>query len=176
MKIFVTILLVCFFAFDSIGIYFLFDHEIFTAKSEAHESMRSPSKELVTITISKKSCDLPWWIGTHEFRYHNQMYDVVGIVEKKNEVIYTCYHDEHEESVVSDLLNHVKDVADPVSSRHSSRKLRREFDKYFSNQQTAVMNDQFVFGVAPDNILLPHDLFYRNTLTQPPNSVVPNLL
>lgn len=132
--------------------------------------MQSPSNELVTITISKISNDLPYWTGTHEFRYHNEMYDVVGSMESNNEIIYTCYQDEKEESIVSALIKKVKDPTGPLSSRHSSRKVRREFDKYFSGQLLPASPQQFTASLHVADMLLPHDLCCLNTPTQPPNA------
>lgn len=140
------------------------------AKEEANEAMCSPSDELITITISKISTDRPCWTGAHEFRYHDEMYDVVGTMENNNEIIYTCYQDEKEESIVSALIKKVKDPTGPLSSRHSSRKVRREFDKYFSGQFLPASPQQLTASLHAADMLLPHDLFYMNPLTQPPNT------
>ena len=143
---------------------------MFTAKEEASEAIQSPSNDFVTITISKMSNDRPCWIGAHEFRYHNEMYDVVGTMENNNEIIYTCYQDEKEESIVSELIKKVKGPTGPLSSRHSSRKIRREFDKYFSGQLLPASPQQLTASLHAEDMLLPHDLFYMNPLTQPPNT------
>lgn len=170
-RTFVTILLICFFVFDSVGFYFLFENKILTAKSDAEEAIHSPQADLVTLTIPKISEGEISWTGTHEFSYHREMYDVVNVVEKSDVTIYTCYTDKQEERAISDLSIHLKNITEPVSPGKPAKEPPKEFDKYFPREVMVVVRHTFIFSVAKPDTLLPVDLFHGLPLTQPPNII-----
>lgn len=64
---------------------------------------------LIKFTFSKfdltnKNISLQF-IKKDEFRYNNQMYDIVEKIESKDSVTYVCYHDIKEMLQVSALMN-----------------------------------------------------------------------
>ncbi|MBK9731042.1 MAG: hypothetical protein IPO83_07120 [Chitinophagaceae bacterium] len=173
MRTFTIILLICFFLFDSLGFYFLFENKMLIAKSDAGKMMKRPEgkNELVTIIISKNSQDQFSWNDDHEFQYKNEMYDVVSIKENGNLLIYTCYHDVNEANAVSELVDHVKNTKDPCSSRNASKKNRWETDKYFTMQMLMDVHQHKVNSSCEEYSQLPPDLIHCIILTQPPNCI-----
>ncbi|MEP7129296.1 MAG: hypothetical protein ABI729_10525 [Chitinophagales bacterium] len=173
MRTFTIILLVCFFLFDALGFYFLFENKMLIAKSDAEEIMYAPAhkNELVTIIISKNSAGQLSWNDDHEFLYKSEMYDVVSVEENGNLIIYTCYHDENEARAISELVDHVKNNKDPFSSRNASKKNRWETDKYFTMQMLMDVHQQKVISSCEEYSQLPPDLIHCIILTQPPNCI-----
>lgn len=131
----------------------------------------SQQKKMVTIVIDKNSEKKVSWMDDHEFRYYNKMYDVVSATDSGNQVVYTCYEDENETNVVSELVNHIKNVASPYSSRNTSLKDHWPTDKYFSLQLKISIQSVQATSCGRDILLLPPDIVYCIIPTQPPDCI-----
>ena len=168
MKAFVSILLVGFFLFDSLGFYFLFQNQISGARSEAGETMRHERNEWIVLNIPKNAIHEMIWVNAHEFSYGNEMYDLIEQEDAGNEMIFTCYHDKKEGSIISMLTERLKGTADKSSPNSDSTVSLKTFDKYVSDHIVYLSANETFITLNSKHFTRPHSLFYPIVPTPPP--------
>ncbi len=171
MRVFTAIILVCFFLFDALGYYFLFENKMLAAKSEAEEVMHDgiPQRDLTTIVFSAEAAARLSWNDDHEFFYNHELYDVVNVKQTGNRIIYTCYHDENERSIISDYISGLKRNMHPAAPRNTSRKNSLPADKYCCLYLRVSIHPSNIFATGTSYIKCAPGPVYSNVPLQPPD-------
>ncbi len=112
MKRVAAILIVLLFAFQSAGVFLLFQVKQQEIRSEIKQRIKQgvPEEELVVLTfpnaVLKSSGDDFRWIHEREFIYHGQLYDIVKRVPGSDSTTFHCISDE-EETLLFKNLDHM---------------------------------------------------------------------
>lgn len=125
MKKIISFLLIFIFLYGIIGFYLNFEIEQFHIKGEIKEKIihNLPDNKLILITISSADKEkITWTEFDKEFRFKNNMYDVVRIKIKGNTTYYYCFNDEKERNLFVNLDKLVKDQTDNSQSRTIQKK------------------------------------------------------
>jgi hypothetical protein len=84
--------------------------------------------ERISFDLSNVSNQIVWTRKGKEFRYKNEMYDVVKAELKKNKVTYLCIHDKDEKELTQVFNTLVKD--NNSSNKKNDINLLKDLSKY----------------------------------------------
>lgn len=136
MRKLLSIALVFVFLLNTSGVYIYFKIKQRQIRREIKQKIKQnlDDDELVTICQNKTNKTDFKWKGTHEFSYHNTLYDVVR-VEKNSlgEVIYKCINDKDEEKLFSNLDELVKNSGKDHKGENYIEKILKYFAGYIIN-------------------------------------------
>lgn len=134
-----------------------------------------PDSELVKISISTKSeNEQEWFENGKEFRYKDQMYDVVRIVRSVNEIIYFCIQDRNEQKlrqklnqyIISQLTDHLQGKG--KGEQQLNKTVKSDFIETKTNQLSEnCETDILIFLNQPKPISV-----FREILTPPPEFII----
>lgn len=109
-KIF-TLFILFLFVFNIFGYYLPYLVLLSEVKSEMEEKMNEDNagKFMVSLTFSLKGNEQPEWKEEgKEFRYKDEMYDVVKAEKHNDKITYYCLKDKEEKELVSNFNNLIK--------------------------------------------------------------------
>ena len=146
-KIFLFTFLIIF-LFNFAGYFIVFKVEQYQIKSEIEAKITAgiETEALTIITIEKSDFQSVEWVeGNKEFRYKGGLYDVVKNTETRKTITYYCISDLKEESLFSDLDEHIHvNVAN--NSQKSSKKLNNHVIKlYFLNTRPILIPQELAY-------------------------------
>ena len=99
-KITAVILLFCLF-FTLLGHHLIFRLRLFDIKKEMKERLRdSPTKDVVVLYFSEDEIHLLEWEDDYEFRFGNEMYDVIDQKKEGGRFILRCIPDTKETALL----------------------------------------------------------------------------
>lgn len=95
-----------------------------------------PEKDLVYFQFHKsiltKSSSEFRWIKKNEFRYKNEMYDIVDVSYNSDSVIFKCIHDFKESKLLASFDKYLIDLLkDDSTKRNEFIGLIKSFDNYY---------------------------------------------
>jgi hypothetical protein len=86
-------------------------------------SRQMPHEQVTLITITQKKSDRLTWIEKNkEFRYENNMYDVIKIKRRNDTTFYYCFNDTRERNLISYLKELVQEQSDHSKSKPPHKK------------------------------------------------------
>ena len=115
-------------------------HE-FRREAEARRHAALPAAALVRIAVGRESAQARElvWHESNEFSLRGHLFDVVRQDARRDSVVYLCWPDQGEETLLANLGEHVREYAHPDNStRKSAKKL---FD-YLSKVQFLLPADE----------------------------------
>lgn len=140
MKKYLTFFILVLFLFNIFGYYVPY----LLLRSEIHTEMRrklegtSEDKALTKLTFSLKgkSEKVEWKEEGKEFRYKDEMYDIVKTVMHKDSITYLCLRDEDEENLI---YNFSKLIKDNLGNNSKSKNITvKELSKYHFNNSNKI--------------------------------------
>lgn len=157
-----------------VGFFPLFKFLQFRIRQEMKMTIRQglPEEKLFILSFSE-GAKLDWTRKGHEFRYNNQMFDVVKQKTIKGRIIYWCINDEEEEQLLTGLDNLVKKQMDDENSPFGNavKILLKVFSQlYFSEKRDDIIPVSMVQEIHLCNQAVPSSVFAK-TETPPPKFV-----
>lgn len=117
-----SILLLCLFAFNLAGFFFVFKVQQYRIRREIKQYIKQgvPENELALITVTPENENQLDWKHKKEFRYKGTMYDVVRKeIINKTTIIYHCVTDTQETVLFAHLDEMVSKNMDPKNDQNS---------------------------------------------------------
>jgi hypothetical protein len=90
--------------FSMIGYHAFFHFQIATAKTEMRALLKTQKRhaDVTEFSFNKKEFVELEWENAHEFRYHNEMYDVIEQKEIDGKLIIRCISDKKETALLNE--------------------------------------------------------------------------
>ncbi len=156
------------FLFNVAGYFILFKVEHFQIKHEIRSKIEKGifTEFLTVITINKSErSSIEWLESDQEFRYKNNLYDVVRFTKTENTISYYCINDSEEESLFSDLTEHVNTHVATNNSQKRSKKAENHIIKlyFLPIQKSVIPVTQIVSVVFPVQFANTSVVFEKQT-------------
>ncbi len=168
--------LLAIFLFNTMGYFIAFQAMQFQIKShvisEINLGIKTDAETIITINKNDIS-KIDWEESGKEMVYNNKRYDIVKSTENNNSITYYCINDTQEETLYSNLDEHINMhiATNKPTTSHSSKNLVNDVVKiFFANQY------QFSFtNKATSVCFLPFRVNYTSesiTTNSPPPQFV----
>ncbi len=111
MKKVLSILFIFIFLYNITGYFAVFKILQFKIRQEVeHEIKENPyAKNIVIISIpNKEIASLRWTKQGKEFKYKNELYDIVRRKSTKGKTIFYCFQDKKEKKLFTNLSHHIQ--------------------------------------------------------------------
>lgn len=137
MKRALAILLLITFAFNFIGVGFVYNAWLISIKQNVKQKIKKEYKGKKTVVkIPKSWSDAPpadfKWHEEREFEYRGQMYDVIKKETHGDEIWYYCHWDKAETKLLNNLSQYVTDyLQQHPSDKQKESTLQAYLDKLF---------------------------------------------
>lgn len=144
MKKVLSILLLLIFLYNLTGYYVVFRVLQYRVRREIKYRIKQNISDdelvLISISITDDKC-LTWTKPNKEFRYKEEMYDIVRQETKEDMILYYCVHDFKESKLFSDLDGHVqRHIADNPKQRKKAENLLKKVTKDYFFQVLIINN------------------------------------
>jgi hypothetical protein len=103
------LLLICL-GLTILGYHLVFNFQLAAVKSEIKELLKTQkdNNNVVQITLSDHENKQVYWENENEFRYNNEMYDVIEKKVKGNDIIIRCIPDKKETALLNEYQKNNK--------------------------------------------------------------------
>ncbi len=132
--------LLAIFLFNTMGYFIAFQAMQYQIKSSIisaiNNGIKTDSETIITINKSDVS-KINWEESGKEMVYNNKRYDIVKSTENNNSITYYCINDTQEETLYSNLDEHINMhiATNKPTTSHSSKNLVNDVVKiFFTNQ------------------------------------------
>jgi uncharacterized protein (UPF0333 family) len=161
--------------FNVVGYFIVFKVEQFQVKSEIKSAIRAglSTEALVIINIDKSDAgSIEWMEFGEEFRFKDNLYDVVKYTETKKTITYYCINDSREESLFSNLTEHINIHVATNNAQKDSKKLNKHVIKlYFLTVQQSVLPATCMFINLPPKTIIFASATIKKLIPPPPELV-----
>ncbi len=140
MRKYIALLILSVFLFNIEGYYLLFCVLQYSIKKEVRQEIRKGLKDedlTVIIMPENDEAGIIWLKPGKEFRYNDEMYDVVKIHYKHQKKYYHCITDKKEKQLIADFQKSHN------SKSESEKKIKRTFTYNFYPQQFTYINNLY---------------------------------
>ena len=140
MKKVLPIVLLAIFLFNVGGYFIAFKVEQYQEKEKIELEIKAGvnKEDLSKIVINKADlASVEWTEADQEMRYNNSLFDVVRSEETPTTMIYYCINDSKEDSLITDLDNHINThvIANNKTEKNSKKSTDNVTKLYFSTKQ-----------------------------------------
>jgi len=114
------------FLFNIMGCYFVFSYSRYLVRSEMRRCIRAGYFERSATILKIKNpshCKEFERIGRDEFRYRNNLYDIVSEFRSGDTTIFICINDKKEEQLLAGFHRFIESTAfqnNPAKARHAA--------------------------------------------------------
>lgn len=157
------------FAWGILGFFIQKEVEHLFVKVEMQELMQSKApKEKVVLTFSAEEYQELVWIKSHEFKYKNDMYDVVSSEQEDDTIIVECFKDSKEKEFYEELK---EELDEEEHQSKNSKRLILKLNKtpFFNTVENVCFNfseAEFHVNYTPYKRLNPHG--FKSEVKSPP--------
>lgn len=157
------------FAWGILGFFIQKEVEHLLVKVEMQELMQSKApKEKVVLTFSAEEYQELVWIKSHEFKYKNEMYDVVSSEQEGDTIIVECFKDSKEKEFYKELE---EELDEEEHQSKNSKRLILKLNKtpFFNTVENVCFNFsevEFHVNYTPYKRLTPQG--FKSEVKSPP--------
>jgi hypothetical protein len=157
----------------SIGFYFIYQSELTAVKQSSQKAIESGSfsNDLTTIRVAysnnKIQDDALEVVSQNEISWHGKMYDIVSSHIEGSTVVFSCFTDSKETSIIGSANDHIQKQADQPSGKKAVS-MAKNLNLYFEEQALAYVDLSSIHSKwsLPIDKILPAP--YYNIPSPPP--------